>query len=281
MSRTHFSLILALTALTIVVIAADEASGGRLLILRAPIAWLFLLFAPGYALQAALLPRPSALTSLERSALAAGLSVALLAPLALILDSSGLGLRLWPLTLSLGALTVLCALLAFLRGRRRPPAEPIPAETLSLRAWWQAQSPRRRRLTLAAVGLVIAVSTYTILWLALPHPENSFTEFYLLGAGGAAEVYPQRVRVGQPLALSLGVTNRESQDETYLVIAKNGEQIVGYAGPFPAPRARSLSLTLTITMPTAGQRQRVDILLMRPDESTPYRQLTLWLDVEP
>lgn len=281
MSRNRFLLTLAFTVLTVALIAADEASGGWLLPLRAPLAMLFLLFFPGDALQAALLPRSSALTSLERSALSVGLSVALLAPLVLILDSVGWGVRLWPIALSLSILTILFAVIAFLRGRRAVPTESLSPTTMSLRAWWQAQSSRQRRLILAAVGLVSVVSAYTILWLALPHPENAFTEFYLLGAGGAAEAYPQRVRVGQPLSLQLGVVNHERQEENYFIVAKSNEQIVGYHEPFAAPRAQPLSLTLTITMPAAGERQRVDILLMRPKEAIPYRQLILWLDVEP
>lgn len=281
MSRSRFLLTLALTALTVAIVAADEMSGGWLLPLRAPLALFFLLFVPGYALQAVLSPRSSALTSLEQSALSVGLSAALLAPLVLILDSLGWGIRLWPILLSLSILTLLFAALAFLRGRRALPAEHIPPAPMSLRAWWQAQSTRQRRLTLAALGLVSAVSLYAIFWLALPHAENYFTEFYLLGSGGAAEAYPQRVRMGQPLNLSLGVTNRERQDETYLIIAKSGEHIVGYHEPFSVPRAQSFSLTLPIIMPAVGEKQRVDIALIRPQETTPYRQLILWLDVEP
>ncbi len=281
MSRSRFLLILALTAITIAILAADEMSSGWLLPLRAPTALLFLLFAPGYALQAALLPRSSTLTSLERSALSVGLSVALAAPLALILDSLGWGVHLWPMALSLSVLTITCAGIAFLRRRRAFPTEHAAPAAMSLRAWWQAQSPRRRRLALAAIGLVSAISTYTILWLALPHSDHYFTEFYLLGSGGVAESYPKRVRVGHPLDLSIGVANHEKWDEIYILVAKSGEQIVGYREPFSVPRAQSLSMTLTIAMPVAGERQRVDILLLRPNEATPYRQLILWLDVEP
>lgn len=280
MNRNRFLLILALTALTVAVIATDERSGGWLLPLRVPFALLFLLFIPGYALQAAILP-PSALSSLERSALSVGLSVALFAPLALILDRLGWGIRLWPITLSLSTLTLLFALIAFLRDRRALPVKHMPPTTMSLRAWWQAQSTRQRRLTLAAIGIVSAVSVYVILWLALPHREIYFTEFYLLGSGGVAEAYPQRARVGQPIQLSIGVTNHEKQDETYRVVATSGEQIVGYHEPFTVPRAQSFSLTLTIVMPAVGEDYRVDIALMRSHETTPYRQLILWLDVEP
>ncbi len=281
MNRNSFFLTLLLTTLTVAIVAADEASGGWLLVLRVPFTLFFLLFLPGYALQAALLPRSTALTTLERGALSAGLSVALMAPVALILDSTDWGISLWPITFSLSVLTVLCAAIAFLRGRRAAPAEPASPETMSLGTWWQTQSSRQRRWILTILGLVAVVSAYTILWLAIPHPENRYTEFYLLGAGGAAEAYPHSVRAGQPLDLSVGVINREGREETYLILAKHGEQIVGYREPFRVPRAQSSLQTLTITMPAPGQQQRVDILLLRPDETTPYRQLILWLDVEP
>jgi uncharacterized membrane protein len=281
MSKIAFVLVLVLTLLTLAVLAVPAPSGNYLLPARLLLTLALLAFLPGYALQAALFPHPTALSALERVAIAFGLSVAIFAPLALILDSTSLGIRLWPLTISLTALTVICATIAFLQRRRLVREPSRPATIHELTAWWRAQSPARRRGVIGAAVLVLFVSGYAILSLTAPRADERFTEFYLLGEGNVAENYPRQVAVNQPLTLHLGVTNQEGTSQTYAIIARLGEQILGQSAPFTLAAGQSQTLDLTLRLPVIGENQRLDLMLLRADLPQPYRQLTLWLDVTP
>src|SRR4030042_3418264 len=136
MNGKSFFFVSIFTLLTVVVIALDESVGGFLAPLRIFLSLAFIVFLPGYALQAALLPRPGSLSWLERLALSIGMSVAIIAPPALIFDGLGFELRLWPVTVSLSIFTVLCAGIAFLCWGRLPKDRTVPVNSRGLRQWW-------------------------------------------------------------------------------------------------------------------------------------------------
>src|SRR5690349_9731390 len=66
----------------------------------------YLILLPGYALQAALLPRPGHLSWLERLALSIGLSIAVMPILGLVLDGPPGGIFLWQSFIFLAIFTI-------------------------------------------------------------------------------------------------------------------------------------------------------------------------------
>ena len=80
----------------------------------------FVLFVPGYTLQAALFPRQDDLDGPERLALSFGLSIAVIPPIALVLDKLPWGIRLWPIVISLALFTLACSAVAVYRRQRLP-----------------------------------------------------------------------------------------------------------------------------------------------------------------
>jgi uncharacterized membrane protein len=281
MNAKSFFLILIFTLLTVAAVGLDQLTGGSLLFLRVPLSLLFIAFVPGYAFQAALLPKPAGFTGLERLALSIGMSVAILSPLALILNATNLGIRLWPVLLSLSGLTILFAGIAWLRRRLLPRDQVDEAAPFRVRQWWSDQPPLQRRLWIGGTLLMVAVTTYVVISLALPKPGDYLTEFYIVGPSGAAEDYPRQGTAGQPLTLHLGVTNREGQDAIYLITATAGGQIVGWKDPFALQDGQTQNVELSITLPNAGMGQEVTLTLVRDGFPSPYRELTIWLDVNP
>jgi uncharacterized membrane protein len=75
----------------------------------------FVLYVPGYLLQAILFPRVDELDRIERVALSLGLSVAVASLLALLLNWLPWGIRPWPIIVGQGSLIFCLMLLAVWR----------------------------------------------------------------------------------------------------------------------------------------------------------------------
>ena len=294
-SRADFGLILlgglALGGLILLSELAPGLWAGPLGWLLAPLRLLlglaYLLYAPGYLLQAALFAHADDLDGVERAGLSLGLSVALVPLLALLLDRLPWGLRPWPIVIGQAGLVL--ALLAAAAVRRAmlpadlayaPDVRPHP------RRWWAGLEKNERRLYGLALGSLLLAGLLAAWVFLVPSPDEFMTEFYLLGKGGLAEDFPRQAAVGEPLAVTLGLANRERQAETYRVEVwaqdswdETRRQQVAAAGPFGLDKGESLEQPLEWQMPWAGEDQQVEFLLYAGDQPEPYRHLRLWLNV--
>jgi len=263
-----------------------------LAILRAALGLLYVLLAPGYVMQAALFARRDELDGPERFALSLGLSICAIAPLALILHYLPWGIRLWPIVFSEALLIAGFALLAWRRRRRIPPEERYqfslpsrlrrphwPALRQDLRGWWAAQDRVHRLLYRVLAGALAVAALCFLAIVALPHPGDRFTEFYILGAEGLAEDYPREGVVGQPLTVTMGIINRESRAAEYRVEVRDGQAAIGGAGPIRLARGAADERAITFTPAEAGDDVQVRFLLYRDGGEQPYRALRLWLKV--
>lgn len=250
------------------------AAGDRLPILwllRLALALVYLFFVSGYCLTSALLSRPSDLTRVERAALSTGLSIALIPVLALILDALPWGLATGPIVAALGLTNALfggCALAQRVLLPTEPPSPPLR---------------RLGRRELGAIGVLLAAALLSGTVLSLirssPPSDSRITEFYALGDAGLAEGYPRVVLVGQPVALTLGLVNRETGPLRYRAEARVDAALVGALAPIELTPGASWEGPFSLRMPEPGADQRVEILLFVEGRAEPYRRLTLWLNV--
>ncbi|MBN1137172.1 MAG: DUF1616 domain-containing protein [Anaerolineae bacterium] len=263
-------------------IAAGEAG-----ILPAALAWLrvalglaYVLFVPGYALQAALFGRADDLDGPERLALSFGLSVAVVPPLALILDALPWGIRLWPIVVADALVIAVCSTVAWARRTRLPEAERFePALALDLRGWWAAQD-RANRLLYAGLAMAFAVAAISAAaLLLLPRPGDRFTEFYILGPEGLAEGFPRRAAAGQPLTVTVGIANHEGEPAWYRVDVVNNGQAIGGSEPVLLEEQAVDERVITFVPVAVGEDVQIEFLLYRGGVPEPYRSLRLWIEV--
>jgi glycosyltransferase involved in cell wall biosynthesis/uncharacterized membrane protein len=239
----------------------------------------FVLFVPGYALQAALFPRADALGGPVRLALSFGLSLAAVPPLALVLDRLPWGLGLWPIVAAEGLVIAVCSTAAWRRRCHLPKGEQFMlALGVDLKGWWSAQDRTGRFLYGVLAGALLLALASALVLVALPKSGERFTEFYLLGPEGLAEGYPRQVVVGAPLTATLGIANREGVAAAYWIEIRTGEELVGTAGPLRLEDGESWEVPIRFTLPRAGVHQPVDLLLYRNGGKQPYRSLRLWID---
>lgn len=242
----------------------------------------FVLFAPGYAIQSALFPRCNQLEGPERVALSIGLSVAVIPPLALILDWLPWGIRLWPIVVGEGACIAMWTVVAVWQRARVPKNRRFVATgDLDLEVWWSAHDRATRALYGFVLLAVLLALSSAIASLTLLRPEAHFTEFYVLGSEGLAESYPREAAAGRPLTPTLGIKNRESTTVTYRIEVMNGEHLVGAAGPLTLAPGRKEEFPVIIAPVETGEDVKFRFLLYRTRDEDPYRTLRLWMKVKP
>jgi len=108
----YLSLTVSLGTLLVVYALPDDFP---LVVFRWVLGSVFVLFIPGYVAVEALFPKGRELDGIERLALSAGLSLALVPLVGLLLNYTPWGIRLDPIMVSLTILTIGLALVAFAR----------------------------------------------------------------------------------------------------------------------------------------------------------------------
>jgi len=241
----------------------------------------FVLFVPGYTLQAALFPRRDDLDGPERLALSFGLSIAVVPPIALVLDKLPWGIRLWPIVVSLALFILTCSTVAWYRRQRLPDQERfVLTVEVDVKGWWAAQD-RTSRILYSILALALTTAFLSALAIiVLPKPGERFTEFYILGPEGLAENYPREAIVGQPVTVTVGITNREGVPAEYRVEVRNGVHLIGQAGPVRLGSGETDEKPVTFVPAEVGDDVKVMFLLYRDGEQDPYRSLRLWLKVK-
>jgi len=259
------------------------AFGGLPEAARAPLGLPFLLFLPGYTLIAAIFPRRGWPDAVERLALSAMVSLAVVALIGIALNYSPWGVRSESITGFVGLFILLSSFSGLLYRRTLPVAE---RPDLSPRSLAVSASRNARLLAYpgaAALGLLAALA---VIVLAVPGAgrqgiSEPFTEFYLLGADGTADGYPTALTLGEPAGVKFGLVNREGVEARYTVsLLVNGARTAQFGPITVAPDQRREQL-VTFSLNQPGARQTVRLVLQKDGQAAPYRSLHLRVDALP
>jgi uncharacterized membrane protein len=235
---------------------------------------LLMLFLPGYVLAAALFPARCSLGWLERFFLSFGLSITVVPLLGLLLNYLPWGINFYSVLVSLSAFILLFSAVACYRRNKLPERERF-------RIRWQfgpGGTRFNRLLTVALLGIVIGVCG-SLYCLAVAHKDGEkFTEFYILGPGGAAEGYPHQLKPGEKGRVILGIVNHEQRPVAYNVkILMNGS-LKGQKGPVQLAHGGKWEGEVVFSGQKTRGNIKVEFVLTRDGEKSPYRSLHLWMD---
>jgi uncharacterized membrane protein len=265
-----------------------------------PVSWLilisrlllglpFVLYIPGYLLQGLFFPLRDDLDKIERIGLSLGLSVALIALLALLLNALPWGLSSMAILIGQSGLTLLLIIVTLIVRWFQPADQVyIPEVNPHLNRWWSSLGISERNMMAVMVG-VLFLTLLAAAWIfLLPSPSSYMTEFYMLGSEGYAENFPRQANMGQSISVSLGVTNRERTSmqyrlEVWQVDPLDGthRQLVAGVSPFTLSVGESHQWDQSWQPAWSGQDQQFEFLLYTADDPDPYRQLLLWMNIDP
>ncbi|RZN43516.1 MAG: DUF1616 domain-containing protein [Methanophagales archaeon ANME-1-THS] len=250
--------------------------------LRIVFALPLLLFVPGYVLIAAMFPRKSELSLIERFTLSIGLSIAIF-----VFDGFAISVTPWrfrpgPIVYSLSFITIILAVIT-LAVRVRIPTEErffidLSAFSTFLEVLRSDEKPSEieRALIIALVGSII-IASGMLIYAKLTFEEERFTAFYILGEGGKAENYPKEVYLMEPCFILVGIENYEHAPANYTL------QVL--LGGYPLHREE---ITLAdgakweekvfFTPKHVAKHAKLEFLLYKDGSTSPYRSVHLWVD---
>jgi uncharacterized membrane protein len=281
LAKTFLLILISAIILLTLIIAGNSGMPEPLPTIRVILGIIFVLLVPGYALQSVLFPHHGELDSLLRLAYSFGLSIAVLPPIFLILNTLGLGVRFPGIAVALGILVLICAAIALFRQWRSTDEEKSGiAFSLDIRGWWASQD-RTSRWLYGILGLALSSAAVSAILVSREKPGEHFTEFYILDAQGLSMDYPREVAAGQPIVFNLGIANHEGERSQYkIVVARSGEQALATAGPISLAAGETWEGSVAFELTQSGSGQQINFLLERVGSPWPYRTLMVWLNVD-
>jgi uncharacterized membrane protein len=251
-------------------------------LLRVALGLPMVLFLPGYALIASFFPAKEALDRIGRVALGFGLSLAVVAPIGLVLDRSPWGLTRPSTALATFIVIAVTSIVAALRRMRLTNQDPdavmfaiprVPPPTD-----WD-------RVTQAIVGLVV-FGTVLLMIGAAPIVRTQMigeplTEFALYNAVGKPEFFPRQVDVNEPIEVQLSVVNNEGAPATFGLQVTGSARLIEPISPIRLVDGETWTGKIRFAVTQVGKHLPVQFDLVRLDGSgnaDPYRELLLWVD---
>jgi uncharacterized membrane protein len=243
--------------LALVAVAISAISGDSSNLLRASLSLPFVLFLPGYALSAALLPDGRAGLA-ERIAFSVGLSIAIAAIGGLLLNllPSGLTQASWRLLL-LGVTLTGAGYALWRRQHQRIPG-PGPLVT-------QISVPEAALLSAAALLIGLALGLGALGVNPVNHSTTAdapFTEFWAVPT-----------QSGQQLVIQIGLRNLEDQRVSYRVTLEAGGRVLAEWPQITL--ASGDSWQAQATLPQDLSQQQITANAYRAGDTTPYRHVRL------
>jgi len=232
------------------------------------------LFLPGYSLIAALFPKKDDIDSIERIALSFGLSIAIVPLIGLILNYTPFGIRLIPILISLSLVTISLSLLAY---TRRMNIDEDKRFSISLN--YKLEMPTRTDKILTSILLIsIILSVCTVIYaITVPRTGEKFTEFYILGPEGKADNYPTNLSVGENGTVIIGIVNREYKPTNYKLKIQLGNRTL-LEKEIKLNHNETFRENFTLS-PLENGKRKLEFLLYKKNNSTIYRSLHLWVEV--
>lgn len=245
------------------------------------------------------------LTGAERLFLSFGMSIALLPIVGVAAAATVGGISPGVVLISLSGLTLLSVGVAGIRRFRLPPEERFRTHlwpnVRRFRSWLVRPSPGETAVNLLLVtGLLLAVGTLGF-GLLVPSEGESFTTATLVTEQGGEYVaaeYPTEFTAGEPQSLTLTLESNERSETTYTVITAV-ERVDRTDGSISILERSELDRSTVQLRPGETHRMEQDVApdlvgeslrlsyyvyrgepAATPSDSSAYRDLHLWIDVE-
>jgi hypothetical protein len=225
-------------------------------IVRRGAAVLFTTFLPGYAITAALFPRPT-IGALERLTLTISLSLAGATLGAVILNATPRGIHSDSWALLLGGITLAATAIAL---RRRPPFEDVwgGVRPLNMR---EARGP----VLLLALAAVVTAGALAIAGQgAIVQSQPAFTQLWLL-PGETEDV------------LTVGVRNAEPEPLVVRVVVEVGDRVLGEWDRVELEASQTFEEQVDVSEVLSSRDPVVATLFLENVPAEPFRQVRLFL----
>lgn len=241
-----------------------------------------ILFIPGYSLIGVFYPKKDDLNSIERVALSFGLSISITPLIGFVLKYSKWGSNTTSIFMLLSAFTIIMAFIAYLRRKRVPEGQKFYVDfsgfLSSIKQLFKIESKTNKIISLILLVSIIITISSTVYIISNPNPDETFTEFYILGPGGQASDYPTNMTVGQNASVIIGIVNHEQKTVDYNLIVTSNGNITSNMN-ITLTNGNKKEIPYTFSEKALGQKDVEFLLYKLPDNTNIYRSLHLFVNV--
>jgi uncharacterized membrane protein len=187
-------------------------------ILQMILALPFLIFIPGYLFLLFIAPSHLAkaeMDAIHKLAISIGLSIAIVSLDGIFLFYTPFGFHLNSIVASLLLIVTICGSVAIYR-RKRLQQQNKYALTLSIPSI--ESKSRMDKILIFILACAIILTVFTAAFISfLPIKQESFTEFYILGASASTIHYPKNLIRGENATVTIGLVNHEHKTIDYTI----------------------------------------------------------------
>jgi uncharacterized membrane protein len=272
--------LLIIIAISIIVMPLVALTSGTI---RAILGVIFVLFIPGYTLISALFPRRDSLNNMERLVLSIGASMAIVTGTGIILNFTPLGIRLWPVIITLFLFIIVTSGIAWLRRRLLPVDQrfilAFAMDSAKSVAVSQNKNSKFKNIIYAVLIVVVLGSLVTVYALSSLSARPNYTEFYLLSAQGTTTNYPRTLHLGESVTIDAVLVNHQPTTLDYNInITINGQEVAIYKEIHLMSNDK-WQKELSFIPQSIGDNQKVEFTLFKSENTTPEDNLYIWIDV--
>ncbi len=241
-----------------------------------------ILFVPGYVLIATLYPKKGDLGLTERIFLSVGLSVVIVPIIGLLLNFTS-GIRLIPILFTLCSYSIILIFIAHYRRIQVKEDSRFEIPFYKLYDWLKTdvynQSIADKILTLILIISVISTAWALVNIIKTPNTGEKFTEFYILDSSGNASNYQTELKVNEPIAYKIGISNHEYRTVNYSIKTVLDKDIL-LSKEVTIDNNQTWEQNLTVTPNKMVTGKELNFWLFKENNSLePYRELHLWVNV--
>ena len=147
-------------------------------------------------------------------------------------------------------------------------------------AGWAGLNRFSKTLSIFLIILILALIGAIVYMATSVEGGESFTEFYILGEEGKADIYPTEIALGDKVAIMLGIINREQEQISYMVEIRIDGITNSEMGPLSLEDGEKWEKKLSFTPVHSGEAQKVEFILYKQGQDDPYLILHLWMNVK-
>ena len=239
----------------------------------------FLFLFPGYTLLAVLFPQEQDLRSGERLALSFGSSILFSAIIGFILNYTPLGIQTETVILSLAAFVIALSMIAWYRLRHTS----LEFNFRFFHSHNETELSSTNKIYKSFYSFIIVALLAGLVVLSYVvitnKTDETYTQFFLPDLQGDEENYLDEIKLGDDVTVAVGIINNEQDTIDYLIETRINGVTISKTGLIQLPTGGMWEGEITFKLTGVGDNQKVEFLLYKSGEDSPYRRLLVWMNV--
>jgi uncharacterized membrane protein len=236
-----------------------------------------ILFIPGYSLLSALFPSRNSMPFGQRIALSFGISIVVVSGLGLLLHFIPIDLNITSIFFAVVISNTIFSVIGLFRENSLPEEEKVSFRfRVSSPKWNEFKRVDKGLFVLMILALLVLITTFSYVAFT-PTEGEQYTEFYVLDSQGGTDHYPEQIRIGESVFITLGIINHESNPTDYRVETKLNSFNLNETMSGTLRKGEKWEKKIILTPHQIGISQKLEFWLFKSDQDQPYNKDSLHL----